>query len=179
MDYADLNLVPQTKSLGTDAFTAEILTTQTIASFADVASGTTLTATWQDPGAGLRGWYVTTTDPFGAVDRSPVQLLTVTAGPVTPTDPPTPPTPPLEPGDGGWGAVGSGAGGAGPSGSTAVPGTSAPGVPTAPTVPGVADRASGQLPLTGSSAGLLLVLAFSLLAVGASVVLGARRGRTG
>ena len=50
MDYADFNLAPQTKSLGTDSFTAEILTSHTIASFADVASGTTLTATWDFKG---------------------------------------------------------------------------------------------------------------------------------
>ncbi|WP_169796228.1 metallophosphoesterase [Sanguibacter suarezii] len=176
MDYADLNLVPQTKSLGTDAFTAEILTAHTIASFADVASGTTLTATWQDPGAGLHGWYVTTTDPFGAVDRSPVQLLTVTAAPAVPTDPTTPPLDPGTPGPG----AGTGGGGAG---GNAPPSASTPGAadPTRPTTPGstAPSKATGELPLTGPSAGLFLTLglALALMAVGAVAVTGARRSR--
>lgn len=95
--YADLGLVPQTKTLGTDMFMAEILTTSTIASFTDVASGTEVSARWETPGAGSRGWYVTTTDPYGATDRSPVQLVTFTDGPVDPVDPPTTPVGPVDP----------------------------------------------------------------------------------
>ncbi|SDB93832.1 Calcineurin-like phosphoesterase [Sanguibacter gelidistatuariae] len=176
MDYADFNLVPQTKSLGTDFFSAEILTTHAIASFADVASGTTLSATWETPGAGLHGWYVTTTDPFGAIDRSAVQLLTVAAGPVVPTDPPTKP---VEPGTGGAGSGGTGSGGTG-SGSTGTPGATDPAAPSSGKAAGDAGgKASGELAMTGTSAGLFLLLglAFSLLTAGATAVVAARARR--
>lgn len=167
MDYADFNLVPQTKSLGTDSFTAEILTTHAIASFADVASGTTLSATWEAPGAGLHGWYVTTTDPFGAVDRSAVQLLTVAAGPVVPGGPPTLPG---RPGTGGGGSSGTTAPSTGASGTTTQAATSSG---------KAAGKAAGELAMTGTSAGLFLALglALSLLTVGAAAVVAARTRR--
>ncbi len=90
MPYADLNLVPRDKVLSTDSFQAEVLTSSTIASFTNVASGTTLTAKWAKPTPETHGWYVTTTDPYGAVERSAVRLFSLTeAPPVTPTQPPS------------------------------------------------------------------------------------------
>lgn len=75
--YADLGLVPATKTLATDAFSADILTTNEIAAFAEVPSGSVVTATWPLEELGEHGWYVQTSDPYGAVDYSAVNLFTV------------------------------------------------------------------------------------------------------
>lgn len=74
--YAAFGLTPMVKSLATDAFTVDILTTTEIAAFADVASGTEVTAAW-NPGAGTHGWYAFSADPFGASAHSEVRRLTV------------------------------------------------------------------------------------------------------
>ncbi|WP_416953712.1 metallophosphoesterase [Nocardioides sp. T5] len=88
--YAASGLTPRTKTLSTDELSVDILTTERIAAFDDVASGTPLTATWNvEPGE--HGWYVRTADPYGAVDHSVVHTFTA-AGETTvpPTDPSTP-----------------------------------------------------------------------------------------
>ena len=91
--YADLGITPKVKTLSTDSFTADILTTNTIANFADVVSGTPLTANWSNLALGAHGWYVASTDPFGASDFSPVRTLTVEAPVVVPGEPETPANP--------------------------------------------------------------------------------------
>ncbi|WP_308797852.1 metallophosphoesterase [Agromyces silvae] len=121
ISYADLGIAPKTRALATDAFSAEILTTNEIAAFADVPSGSVLTATWPLTELGEHGWYVQSADPFGAVDYSGVSLFTVIPAaevPVDPTDPGTPGTPGTPGGPGAPGAPGSSPAGIGaPAGS--------------------------------------------------------------
>ena len=50
--YAAVGIAPQTKTLGTDSFRADVLTTRSIATFQGVASGSTVDATW--PGVDRR-----------------------------------------------------------------------------------------------------------------------------
>lgn len=88
--YAASGLTPRTRTLSTDELSVDILTTERIAVFDDVESGTPLSATWTvEPGE--HGWYVRTADPHGAVDHSVVRTFAA-AG--QPTDPPTDPTTP-------------------------------------------------------------------------------------
>jgi LPXTG-motif cell wall-anchored protein len=98
--YAAFGLAPVTKSLATDSFTADILTSTQIESFSQVASGTTVSTQWAGLPVGDHGWYVVSTDPFGAVDYSPVRTLGVVPAPVIPVDPddPTLPEEPTDPG---------------------------------------------------------------------------------
>jgi len=77
MSYADLGIVPRTKVLATDALTVDVLTDRTIAAFDDVESGSTVTDWWYDRPDGAYSWYVMTSDPYGAVHRSPVSTFTV------------------------------------------------------------------------------------------------------
>ena len=91
--YAASGLQARTKSLSTDELSVDILTTERIAGFDDVGSGSPLTATWRvEPGQ--HGWYVRSADPYGAVDHSVVHTFTATGGP---TDPPTDPVPTPDP----------------------------------------------------------------------------------
>jgi uncharacterized protein (TIGR03382 family) len=77
LTFDDLGIETVERMLGTDAFSAEILSASEIASFEQVASGSILSATWPLAEEGEHGWYVRTSDPYGAVDVSPVQLFTV------------------------------------------------------------------------------------------------------
>lgn len=140
LTYDQLRIDPGTRSLGTDAFSAEILGGTEIASFTDVASGSILSASWPLAETGERGWYVRTSDPYGAVDFSRVSLFTV----VPAVEPEVPGgsdggsgTPAPQPGGGGApgaggpaagrpdaGAVGAPAGAARPEGLAATGGTS-------------------------------------------------------
>ncbi|QNG36597.1 hypothetical protein F1C76_08335 [Geodermatophilaceae bacterium NBWT11] len=181
--FAAIGLEQRTKTLATDGFAVELLTTSTIATVADVPSGTRVTATWADPGVGTHGWYVRTTDPYGAVDLSEVRLFTVAGA-----DPGT-----GGPGTGGPGTGGPGTGGPG-TGGPAGPGTggpTAPGVPGAPGGPGVTrpdggDGAGGGtaegsrpggLASTGSPVALTALLGVLLLG-GGTALLTVRRRRT-
>ena len=97
--YAASGLQARTKVLSTDAFSVDILTSETVEAFAAVASGTPLEATWK-VGPGTHGWYVRTADPHGAVDHSTVHTFTAqeTGVPPTTTPEPTPtPTPTTTP----------------------------------------------------------------------------------
>src|SRR3546814_6851313 len=87
--YAAGGITPVQKTLATDDFRADVLTSQVISSFEDVASGTQLEATWADVAEGEHGWYVVTSDPYGAVDSSSVHNFTATAGEFTQTPSPT------------------------------------------------------------------------------------------
>ena len=80
--YAAVGLTPTTKTLATDSFRVDVLTSRTIASFASVPSGATVSAVWRDVPAGEHGWYVLTTGPHGGVHRSAVRTF-VAAAPTT------------------------------------------------------------------------------------------------
>ncbi|MCP2031120.1 hypothetical protein L1277_001211 [Okibacterium sp. HSC-33S16] len=164
VSYADLGITPATKTLATDAFSAEILTAHDIASFADVPSGSVLTATWPLEEFGEHGWYVRTADPFGAVDYSAVSLFRVIAA----AEEPEPTTPP---GSGGGGTPipdPAGDGGATPIGSGATPGK---GSGTANTADGLAHSGS---PIDGGGAAALSGLALLLAGLGLHLL---RRGK--
>jgi LPXTG-motif cell wall-anchored protein len=148
------------RTLGTDAFTAEILTANEIAAFTDVPSGTVLSATWQLDDLGDRGWYVRSADAFGAVDYSPVTMFTVIAAAVDP-DPGTDEPGTDEPGTPDDGIPGGGEPGAGDPG-TESPAAVTPGVDATP-------AADGSLPATGSDASTTALWA---LGAGALVLLG-------
>ncbi|MDJ0339624.1 lamin tail domain-containing protein [Cryobacterium sp. PH31-O1] len=81
--YAAFGLTSMQKSLATDAFTVDILTTTTIAAFDTVTSGATVSASW-NPGVGTHGWFAFSEDPYGATAYSEVRSLTVTAPVVIP-----------------------------------------------------------------------------------------------
>ncbi|MFJ4039370.1 hypothetical protein ACIPVB_14985 [Microbacterium sp. NPDC090007] len=130
LTYDQLGIEPRERTLGTDAFSAEVLGTTEIAAFSDVASGTILSATWSVPDEGERGWYVRSTDPYGAVDHSRVALFTALAV----TDEPG------QPGAGEPGGPGTGEPGAGEPGG---PGTGEPGAGE-PGGPGTGEPGSGQ-----------------------------------
>ncbi|MFP5360035.1 MAG: metallophosphoesterase, partial [Actinomycetes bacterium] len=76
--FAQAGIEVATKALVTDAVRADLLSDQTIASFEDVPSGSTVTATWT-PGPGEHSWYVRAADPHGAVAVSDVRTVTVAA----------------------------------------------------------------------------------------------------
>ncbi|TFD55532.1 hypothetical protein E3T55_00880 [Cryobacterium frigoriphilum] len=76
--YAAFGMTPTVKSLATDAFTVDILTTTEIAAFENVPSGTEVTAAW-NPGVGSHGWFAFSEDPYGATAYSEVRRLTIAA----------------------------------------------------------------------------------------------------
>ncbi|MFG6402134.1 metallophosphoesterase [Microbacterium sp. P04] len=139
LTYDQLGIEPGVRTLGTDAFTAEILTTSEIAAFPQVNSPAVLTATWPLAELGDRGWYVKTTDPYDAVDYSPVSMFSVIAA--------------AEPGTGGPGSGGPGSGGPGSGGpGSGEPGTGTPGDPGSD-VPGTGDDGEGDPDAAGRPAG--------------------------
>jgi len=155
--YATLGITPRTKTLSTNAFTAEVQTTDPIGSVADAASGTEAAVAWADAPLGTVGWYVTVTDPYGAQFRSGVSSFTVVAKAVEPDpDLPSLPGTPVDPGDGGA-APGTGNGG-GP----------AAGVADTPRSDTDRDRAlartGGELPAVLSVSAALLLLIAGLVA---------------
>ncbi|MBU4335220.1 MAG: Ig-like domain repeat protein, partial [Actinobacteria bacterium] len=75
LSYAALGITPHVKTLTADAFSAQVLTTTSLGCLDDVASGSTVSATWPGVGLGQHGWYVRTTDPYGAVDVSDVHTF--------------------------------------------------------------------------------------------------------
>ncbi len=182
LTYDQLGIEPRERTLGTETFSAEVLGTTEIATFSDVPSGTILSATWPVPDEGERGWYVRSTDPYGAVDRSRVALFSVAAASVEPGEP--------GPGDPGTGLPGSGQPGSELPGSgqpgAGLPGSGGAGASssgTADALGGSEDR-SGRTPLavTGRDAAALLPWALGaglLLAVGAGLAIARRRARRG
>ncbi|WP_425437718.1 metallophosphoesterase [Mumia flava] len=77
--YVAVGLEPRTKSLATDAFRADVLTTQEVDAFDDVPSGSSVEAVWRDVEAGEHGWYVRVSGPYGGVHDSEVHTFTATA----------------------------------------------------------------------------------------------------
>jgi len=128
--YATLGIQPQTKTLRTNAFTAEVQTTQTIGAVTGIASGTEATMPWPTAPLGDVGWYITVSDPYGAQFRSGVSTFRVVAAPEEPGEPTEPGEPglpgePQQPGDpdagtqpGAAAPAGAGAGSGSGSGST-------------------------------------------------------------
>ena len=90
VNYADVGIVPATKTIATDSFEADILTTTPIKTFGGVASGSTVKTTWSGLAAGEHGWYVASTNPVGAVDLSAVRTFTVVPKAPAPSTDPTP-----------------------------------------------------------------------------------------
>ncbi|WP_230006727.1 metallophosphoesterase, partial [Microbacterium sp. Bi128] len=158
LTYDQLGIEPHERVLGTDAFSVEVLGITEIASFADVASGTILSASWPLTEKGEYGWYVRSSDPYGAVDRSRVALFTVRAAAVDPAEPGT--TAP-----GGEEPIGSDPGTPAPSGADAEPSRGAE---------------HGALAVTGTDAeglGLWAAAAAVLIALGGGLMI-LRRRRT-
>ncbi len=77
--YAAVGISPALKTLATDSFRADVLTSRDIEVLRDVASGDTARATWHDVPEGEHGWYVETTGPFGGRDLSQVRTFTAVA----------------------------------------------------------------------------------------------------
>jgi hypothetical protein len=168
--YSTLGIQPKTKTLRTNAFTAEVQTTQSIGSVTGVVSGSEATMAWPTAPLGDVGWFVTVSDPYGAQYRSGVSTFRVIAAPVTPTDPTDPP--PAGPG--------SPADPGGPAGPTDPARPPQPGSPDAGTGPGATDKGAskpaasasrGTLAATGADPLLGLWMALALLVAG---VVGAR-----
>ncbi|MDR5701880.1 metallophosphoesterase [Agromyces aerolatus] len=178
ISYAQLGIAPQTRTLATDAFSAEILTSNEIAAFADVPSGSVLTATWPLTELGEHGWYVQSADPFGAVDYSGVSRFTVIPAAEEPGEPGEEPGGPGEE-PGGPGEEPGGPGGPGQPGEPGGPGTGGPGA-AKPAGTG----SGGELADTGSpiDAGLAWTiggLAALVMALGALLMLRTRSNRRG
>ena len=151
LTYDQLRIEPHARTLGTDAFSTEVLGGTEIASFTGVDSGTILSASWPLTEEGEYGWYVRSSDPYGAVDYSRVALFTVRAAPVEPEEPGTEQP---EPGQGGSGNTGDEQSGG--SGST---GTGSPSSDLAQS-----GRADGRsLAATGTDAGTLVPFALGAL----------------
>ncbi|MDN8549082.1 lamin tail domain-containing protein [Microbacterium sp. NM3R9] len=167
LTYDQLRIDPGTRSLGTDAFSAEILGDTEIASFSDVASGSILSASWPLAETGERGWYVRTSDPYGAVDFSRVSLFAV-----------IPAAEPEIPGgsDGGAGtpAPQPGGGAAPGDGGAGRPDAGAVGVPAGAARPDGLAATGGSSSLVGFGA---LAAAALILAGGALTVVRGRRRR--
>nr|WP_311200138.1 metallophosphoesterase [Microbacterium enclense] len=177
LTYDQLGIQPIERTLGTDAFSAEVLGATEIASFTGVASGSILSASWPLTEDGEYGWYVRTSDPYGAVDFSRVSLFTVRAGAVDPSKP-------------GTGQPGTGQPGTGQPG-TGQPGTGQPSAGQPGGSGGDADGSPDATASTGTGRGALAVTgtdadrwapwalgAFGLLAIGAWLVV-LRRRRAG
>ncbi|WP_157078942.1 lamin tail domain-containing protein [Herbiconiux solani] len=157
--YAAVGIRSATKTLATDAFSADILTTNEIASFSDVASGTVLSTVWKGLADGEHGWFVKTADPYGAVDYSAVRTFTV-GGVVE------------EPGK-----PGSGSGSGSPGSGQTDPTSGSPENPAS----AVAPQSSGSLAATGvgDGAGQWLAIGLLVIALGALAVIRGRRRRLG
>ncbi|MDR6168911.1 LPXTG-motif cell wall-anchored protein [Microbacterium paludicola] len=158
LTYDQLRIEPGTRTLGTDAFSAEVLGGTEIATFSDVASGSILSAAWPLAEEGERGWYVRTSDPFGAVDDSRVSLFTVTAV-VEPENPGEGSGGGSDPGAGGGagGGTGGGAGGA-PSGGTGEAAPEATGAAAGTGARRDLAATGGEASMTATVAGIALAL---------------------
>ena len=105
VSYAQLGIEPADKELTTDAFRADVLSSEEFAQVDDVASGETVEADSAVLGAGTHSWYVRVTDPHGGIARSEVRELTLTGDAAGCEG--------GAPGDGGEGSDGGSGGGSG------------------------------------------------------------------
>ncbi len=77
ISFADLGIVPQTKTLSTSSLDVNVYGDQIIGSVEDVKSGESASVVWKNAPQGLQGWYAEVTDQYGGLSRTPVQYLTV------------------------------------------------------------------------------------------------------
>ena len=83
LPYAQLGIEPEGRTLTSDSFSVDFLTSEEIGSVSDVASGDTGSVVWEDVPEGRHSWYVRTEDPFGGVEISPVQSFIAGEGTAT------------------------------------------------------------------------------------------------
>ena len=122
--YGKVGLASAKKTLATDAFRADILTTHEIGRVSAAPSGAESSATWSGLADGRHGWFATATGPHGGTVTSELRAFTtVGAGAGEPGT--------GEPGTGnpGTGEPGTGTPGTGTPG-TGTPGTGLPGTGT-------------------------------------------------
>lgn len=77
ISFADLGITPETKTVSTSGFTAEVLTNDVIGTVENVKSGETASVVWENAPEGRNGWYAEVTDQFGGITRSKVSYVTV------------------------------------------------------------------------------------------------------
>ena len=80
LPYAQLGIEPEGRTLTSDSFSVDFLTSEEIGSVSDIASGDTGSVVWKDVPEGRHSWYVRTEDPFGGVEISPAQSFTAGEG---------------------------------------------------------------------------------------------------
>ena len=77
ISFADLGITPETKTVSTSGFTAEVLRNDVIGTVENVKSGETASVVWENAPEGRNGWYAEVTDQFGGITRSKVSYVTV------------------------------------------------------------------------------------------------------
>ncbi|MBW8763229.1 MAG: lamin tail domain-containing protein [Microbacterium sp.] len=78
--YAAGGIAPTAKTLATDSFRADILTSTEVGCAEGVVSGEATAVTWKGLSEGTHGWFVRTTGPFGGVEYSAVRTFTTIVG---------------------------------------------------------------------------------------------------
>lgn len=77
VSFADLGIVPETKTLETAGLTVNVYGNETIGTVENVASGTTASYTWENAPEGTVGWYAEVTDANGGLTRTDVNYLNI------------------------------------------------------------------------------------------------------
>ncbi len=166
--YAQAGIVPVTKTLAADAFRADVFTTEEIASYQDLESGSEPTATWS-PGLGEHSWFVKSVDPYGATAWSEIRSITFVAGEGPGTGDPGTGEPGTdlpgtdEPGDGGASDGSDGGSGAPGSGSNEGTGGGAAEAAAGGVLGGLASTGPGQVIALIAGGGVLLLIGAGLL----------------
>ena len=86
INFDEIGLEAVKKELKTDAFKANVYTPQTIGTIENVASGTEVSAIWENAARQGKGWYVEVTDAFGGLARSEVRHLQLDIQTTPPTE---------------------------------------------------------------------------------------------
>ncbi|MCK2200795.1 metallophosphoesterase [Corynebacterium callunae] len=73
VSYEQLGIKPEGRTLKSDSFSADFLTSNEIGSASDTPSGDIASVVWKDVAEGRHSWYVRTEDPYGGVEVSAVQ----------------------------------------------------------------------------------------------------------
>lgn len=73
VSYEQLGIKPEGRTLKSDSFSADFLTSNEIGAASDVPSGDIASVVWKDVAEGRHSWYVRTEDPYGGVEVSAVQ----------------------------------------------------------------------------------------------------------
>ncbi len=77
ISFAELGIVPQTKTLETTALTVDVYSDEVIGTAENVESGMTAVYTWTGAPEGTFGWYAEITDAYGGLTRTAVNYVTV------------------------------------------------------------------------------------------------------